>query len=35
MQTNLSFAETNGVADSTGKPSIPPSNGSTGKFPSI
>ncbi|NXR32325.1 PLCB2 phosphodiesterase, partial [Zosterops hypoxanthus] len=33
MQTNLSFAETNGVADSTGKPSIPPSNGSTGKFP--
>ncbi|NXY35187.1 PLCB2 phosphodiesterase, partial [Pomatorhinus ruficollis] len=32
MQTNLSFAETNGVAGSTGKPRIPPSNGSTGKF---
>ncbi|XP_041325558.1 1-phosphatidylinositol 4,5-bisphosphate phosphodiesterase beta-2 isoform X1 [Pyrgilauda ruficollis] len=29
-QTNLSSAETNGVAGSTGKPSIPPSNGSTG-----
>ncbi|NXH44231.1 PLCB2 phosphodiesterase, partial [Dicaeum eximium] len=28
-QTNLSSAETNGVASSTGKPSIPPSNGST------
>lgn len=32
MQTNLSSAETNGVAGSTGKPSTPPSNGSTGKF---
>ncbi|NXM98796.1 PLCB2 phosphodiesterase, partial [Sylvia borin] len=30
MQTNLSFAETNGVPGPTGKPSIPPSNGSTG-----
>ncbi|NWU30927.1 PLCB2 phosphodiesterase, partial [Dyaphorophyia castanea] len=29
-QTNLSSAETNGVAGSTGKPSIPPSNGCTG-----
>ncbi|NXB97731.1 PLCB2 phosphodiesterase, partial [Orthonyx spaldingii] len=29
-QTNLPSAETNGVAGSTGKPSIPPSNGSTG-----
>ncbi|NXB30441.1 PLCB2 phosphodiesterase, partial [Eulacestoma nigropectus] len=29
-QTNLSSAETNGVAGFTGKPSIPPSNGSTG-----
>ncbi|NXO12353.1 PLCB2 phosphodiesterase, partial [Oriolus oriolus] len=29
-QTNLSSAETNGVAGSTGKPNIPPSNGSTG-----
>ncbi|NWT74651.1 PLCB2 phosphodiesterase, partial [Prunella himalayana] len=28
-QTNLSSAETNGVAGFTGKPSIPPSNGST------
>ncbi|NXC51754.1 PLCB2 phosphodiesterase, partial [Aleadryas rufinucha] len=32
-QTNLSSAETNGVAGSTGKPSIPPSNGSTGNWP--
>ncbi|NWV62679.1 PLCB2 phosphodiesterase, partial [Malurus elegans] len=30
-QTNVPAAETNGVADSTGKPSILPSNGSTGK----
>ncbi|NWV35396.1 PLCB2 phosphodiesterase, partial [Grantiella picta] len=30
-QTNLPSAETNGVADSTGKPSIIPSKGSTGK----
>ncbi|NXR53845.1 PLCB2 phosphodiesterase, partial [Hippolais icterina] len=30
MQTNLSSAETNGVAGSTGKLSISPSNGSTG-----
>ncbi|NXS84252.1 PLCB2 phosphodiesterase, partial [Erpornis zantholeuca] len=29
-QTNLSSIETNGVAGFTGKPSIPPSNGSTG-----
>ncbi|NXS30294.1 PLCB2 phosphodiesterase, partial [Pomatostomus ruficeps] len=29
-QTNLASAETNGVAGFTGKPSIPPSNGSTG-----
>ncbi|NXA57847.1 PLCB2 phosphodiesterase, partial [Mohoua ochrocephala] len=32
-QTNLSSAATNGVAGSTGKPSIPPSNGSTGNWP--
>ncbi|NWX26015.1 PLCB2 phosphodiesterase, partial [Notiomystis cincta] len=32
-QTNLSSTETNGVAGSTGKPSIPPSNGSTGDWP--
>ncbi|NXQ62164.1 PLCB2 phosphodiesterase, partial [Anthoscopus minutus] len=30
IQTNLSSAETNGVAGSTRKPSIPPLNGSTG-----
>ncbi|NXO23402.1 PLCB2 phosphodiesterase, partial [Cisticola juncidis] len=30
MQTNLSSAETNGVAGFPGKPSIPPSNGSIG-----
>ncbi|NWH94791.1 PLCB2 phosphodiesterase, partial [Aegithalos caudatus] len=35
MQTNLSPAETNGVAGSTGKPSIPPSNGSTGASVSV
>ncbi|NXT08045.1 PLCB2 phosphodiesterase, partial [Prunella fulvescens] len=34
-QTNLSSAETNGVAGFTGKLSIPPSNGSTGKFPRV
>ncbi|NXY07888.1 PLCB2 phosphodiesterase, partial [Pteruthius melanotis] len=32
-QTNLSSIETNGVAGSTGKPSIPPCNGSTGNWP--
>ncbi|NXU16057.1 PLCB2 phosphodiesterase, partial [Pardalotus punctatus] len=31
-QTNFPSAETNGVADSTGKPSILPSNGSTGNW---
>ncbi|NWY48602.1 PLCB2 phosphodiesterase, partial [Sylvia atricapilla] len=33
MQTNISFAETNGVPGPTGKPSIPPSNGSTAAGP--
>ncbi|NXY20406.1 PLCB2 phosphodiesterase, partial [Atrichornis clamosus] len=34
-EKNVPSAETNGVADCTGKPSIPPSNGSSGKFPRV